>query len=636
MMKELSDEILQQRAVDGKDYAALSALCTRHWKGIYNLCLRALNNSADAEEVTQEIFVKLLKALPKFRRENFLKPWWYRIASNHLNNFIRGRYSTQKAMRQVARRMTQEEASMGKDEELMRSLEESIAGLPEEQRSPVLLYYYQDFSQSEIAGILECSQKTVSTRLEKALNALRRMMPGTGSTTVASLLGGVVLMDMPASLQTVGQKILLAYAATAGLNTAAVSSASLITVGGIMVSTKTLVFCAILAFASLFIGYMVGNVAHSQPFEVMDAVDSPVQIQVRESQKYKALLGNLEERTEMLAAGEKQAGQVQAALAATQAELEEVTGNLDSARAELAGAKAGPEEGVPGRSPLETKYFGICKKLVNQFKELSEEEKAALSKKALGREFDRYIDNNFEQMVGPHILLNEHREELMPAVYERLATEEDYLMLISMTGSLQNFIDTENKVLSDNNMAKLLETIEKEMAPENSESLFWVLNSAVRVIYRHAENDEAGRNRFSVEQKQTLEAVKRILLAYLAAPFQRELAEPVQAVLYLTFQFPEDDYELKDALVNFLLRLPAPTEEDLKARPRSFMSTYIPGNTTLGHVYRTAFRAMQNFADEHTVAFLQENFLGKYNRVFDLDILTSIRNIQRKLKKENK
>jgi DNA-directed RNA polymerase specialized sigma24 family protein len=77
------DEELLDRAKSG-DRDQLETLLTRHLAWLFNLSIRMLHRRADAEDATQEILLKTIKALPAFRGEAKFRTWLYRIAVNHL------------------------------------------------------------------------------------------------------------------------------------------------------------------------------------------------------------------------------------------------------------------------------------------------------------------------------------------------------------------------------------------------------------------------------------------------------------------------------------------------------------------------------------------------------------------------
>jgi len=93
----IQDEELLARAKAG-DHDQLQFLFTRHLPWIFNLSLRMLHRRADAEDATQEILLKVMKALPGFRGEAKFRTWLYRIAVNHLLNVKKPKWAAADAV----------------------------------------------------------------------------------------------------------------------------------------------------------------------------------------------------------------------------------------------------------------------------------------------------------------------------------------------------------------------------------------------------------------------------------------------------------------------------------------------------------------------------------------------------------
>jgi RNA polymerase sigma factor (sigma-70 family) len=91
------DEVLLQ-AIRAGDQAALETLLIRHRPWVFNLALRMLFRHADAEDATQEILIKAVKALPGFRGDSKLSTWLYRIAVNHVLNVKKGKWAASEAV----------------------------------------------------------------------------------------------------------------------------------------------------------------------------------------------------------------------------------------------------------------------------------------------------------------------------------------------------------------------------------------------------------------------------------------------------------------------------------------------------------------------------------------------------------
>ena len=80
-----TDELLVSQAVQG-NHKAIEKLIARHQDWIYNIALRMVGEPQDAEDVTQEVLIKIIKNLPGFRQESSFHTWAYRIAANHVLN----------------------------------------------------------------------------------------------------------------------------------------------------------------------------------------------------------------------------------------------------------------------------------------------------------------------------------------------------------------------------------------------------------------------------------------------------------------------------------------------------------------------------------------------------------------------
>src|SRR6201984_639529 len=90
-----ADAELVERARNG-ERAALEKLVLRHQAWIYNIAVRMVFRPQDAEEVTQEVLVKVITKLSTFKGESTFRPWLYRIAANHVLNMKRRWAETRK------------------------------------------------------------------------------------------------------------------------------------------------------------------------------------------------------------------------------------------------------------------------------------------------------------------------------------------------------------------------------------------------------------------------------------------------------------------------------------------------------------------------------------------------------------
>ena len=91
---DTTDTDLVEQAKNG-DRAALEKLVLRHQAWIYNIAVRMVFQPQDAEEVTQEVLVKVITKLSTFKGESKFRTWLYRIAANHVLNMKRRSAETQ-------------------------------------------------------------------------------------------------------------------------------------------------------------------------------------------------------------------------------------------------------------------------------------------------------------------------------------------------------------------------------------------------------------------------------------------------------------------------------------------------------------------------------------------------------------
>lgn len=142
---------------------------------LVRMCYLYLHDVHLAEDAVQETFIKALRAWDSFRGESSARTWLTRIAMRTCMDMRRGFW-----FRRVDRRVTPEmlpdraqEAETGES-----ALTLAVMNLPKKEREVVLLYYYQDMNMNEIADTLGVTQPTVSYRLRRAREKLRRELEG--------------------------------------------------------------------------------------------------------------------------------------------------------------------------------------------------------------------------------------------------------------------------------------------------------------------------------------------------------------------------------------------------------------------------------------------------------------------------
>jgi RNA polymerase sigma-70 factor (ECF subfamily) len=158
------------------DAAAFETLVASAQHRIYGLALRMLRNRAEAEEVAQDVFLRVHRSIAEFRGEAKLSTWLYGITSRLcLNRLARADRRGRGAPDELADVADAGVDPMGSLEsaELTRALEVAIGELPEERRIVVVLRDVQGLAYEEIAAALGIELGTVRSRLHRARMELK-------------------------------------------------------------------------------------------------------------------------------------------------------------------------------------------------------------------------------------------------------------------------------------------------------------------------------------------------------------------------------------------------------------------------------------------------------------------------------
>lgn len=169
------------------DADAFASLFHTHKTRIYSLCLRMTNNTAEAEDLTQEAFLQVFRKLPTFRGDSALSTWLYRIAVNTVLMHFRKKTPRQVSLDEPYERdgkpFRREYGSL--DGRLACSVErialtQAIKELPDGYRTIFLLHEVDGYDHREIAELLDCSVGNSKSQLHKAKLRIREFLKRTG------------------------------------------------------------------------------------------------------------------------------------------------------------------------------------------------------------------------------------------------------------------------------------------------------------------------------------------------------------------------------------------------------------------------------------------------------------------------
>ncbi len=176
--------------VKAGDTASFELLLRRYRTPLVNFLYRMVRNSATAEDLAQEVFLRVYRARKKYAPNAKFTTWLFRIATNLALNAVRdGRYQQmgvsldqqgrpgessekdQAAMDLLDRRPDAERQLIARDRAAL--VRRAVEALPEKQRAAVLLHKYQELDYDEIARILGCSESALKSLLFRAYETLR-------------------------------------------------------------------------------------------------------------------------------------------------------------------------------------------------------------------------------------------------------------------------------------------------------------------------------------------------------------------------------------------------------------------------------------------------------------------------------
>jgi RNA polymerase sigma-70 factor (ECF subfamily) len=179
-----ADWALVQQCTEGDDQAC-TRLVTDHQRMVFQLALHLLGDPQEAQDLAQEVFLKVFRTLPQFRGQSTLRTWIYRIVVNQASNRQRW-WRRRKKSQQVA--LEEHAATHGELPEVRnfampdRVLQQrEVAGrvwhaldaLPFDQRAVIVLREIDGLSYEEIATSLDVAVGTVKSRLARARESLR-------------------------------------------------------------------------------------------------------------------------------------------------------------------------------------------------------------------------------------------------------------------------------------------------------------------------------------------------------------------------------------------------------------------------------------------------------------------------------
>jgi len=182
----VNDDQLMAEAAQG-DERAFQLLVSRWEQAVFGFLYHMVGSSEDAEDLTQETFLRVHGHASKYRPEDKFQSWLFRIAGNLARSYLRRR-KLLRWFRFDTDQHDQPDPALLPDEALARKqvrdmVRAALEELPFRQRQAVVLQRYQGLSYREIANLMATTPAAVESLLQRAADRLRRRLAGKVATT---------------------------------------------------------------------------------------------------------------------------------------------------------------------------------------------------------------------------------------------------------------------------------------------------------------------------------------------------------------------------------------------------------------------------------------------------------------------
>jgi len=179
-------DVLLLKAIAARDEAALAQLYDRYDRILFGLLMRILNNREEAEDVLQETFLQVWRKAADFDEDRG-RPftWLVTLARSRGIDRLRTLASRERVAEAGAREVSDQISDAATDafkSEQRGLVSDALAKLPDEQKRPIMLAYFDGLTQSEIATRLGAPLGTVKTRMRTGMIRLRELLAGQGES----------------------------------------------------------------------------------------------------------------------------------------------------------------------------------------------------------------------------------------------------------------------------------------------------------------------------------------------------------------------------------------------------------------------------------------------------------------------
>jgi RNA polymerase sigma-70 factor (ECF subfamily) len=178
-MDRLTDDELINEIQHGSK-AAMEILVRRHYKMLYSYCLRHIGNSATAEDLTHDTFLKMMQSIVSYNPRGTFRNWLMTICVHICRNYLTAAYYRHEGSVVELETFTlpgedspEEQAERNEEKH---QIAHYLRILPEPQREAILLRFFDDMKLTDIAEVTDVSLQTVKYRIRQATKKLKEWM----------------------------------------------------------------------------------------------------------------------------------------------------------------------------------------------------------------------------------------------------------------------------------------------------------------------------------------------------------------------------------------------------------------------------------------------------------------------------
>ena len=144
-------------------------LVNKYINTVFRVALNYVRNPSDAEDVTQNVFEKLLRQAKPFEGEEHIRFWLIHVTVNECRYLLRSPWRKRESIDDYVRLLPFESREQSE-------LFQTVMALPKKYRLPIFLYYYEEYDTKQIAEILKIPKGTVCTNLRRGRELLKKQL----------------------------------------------------------------------------------------------------------------------------------------------------------------------------------------------------------------------------------------------------------------------------------------------------------------------------------------------------------------------------------------------------------------------------------------------------------------------------